>query len=225
MKTIAYILLVLAVFTGMNGFAIGERRQAEPPSPPAPQTEVRIIVDVSKLVLTVQIDQMTYKKYPIAIGKWHTPTPVGDFRVAEKLYDPGGPFGSRWIGLNVPWGSYGIHGTNQPWSIGWAASAGCVRMLNSHVAELFDLVSIGTPVSIVGYVPQTAVERELKLGHTGVDVQYVQFRMKQLGFDPGPSDGYFGERMSAAVKNMQSFYQLDITGKIASDELCVLGLR
>ena len=45
----------------------------------------------------------------------------------------GGGFGTRWLGLNVPWGIYGIHGTNQPWSIGTQASAGCIRMFNRHV--------------------------------------------------------------------------------------------
>ncbi|HHV78220.1 MAG TPA: L,D-transpeptidase family protein [Firmicutes bacterium] len=226
MKTKVFALVGLAVLAVLGGFIrSSQHHEMPPPLPPGSQREVRIIVDVSKLVLTLQIDQMTYKKYPIAIGKWHTPTPIGDFRIAEKLYDPGGPFGSRWLGLNVPWGSYGIHGTNQPWSIGWAASAGCIRMFNSDVADLFDLVPVGTSVSIVGYVPQAAVERDLKPGHTGIDVQYVQFRMKQLGFDPGPSDGYFGKRMNAAVKNMQCFYGLSATGMISVDELCILGLR
>lgn len=187
--------------------------------------EARIVIDVSKLVLTLQINEMTYKKYPIAIGKWHTPTPVGEFRIVEKVYNPGGPLGARWMGLNVPWGSYGIHGTNQSWTIGWAASAGCVRMLNHHVIELFELVPYGTPVNIVGYVPSAPVERQLQPGTFGLDVQFVQYRMRQLGFDPGPLDGYFGSRMEAAVRSMQAFYQLHVTGCIGTDELCVLGLR
>ena len=43
---------------------------------------------------------------------------------------------------------YGIHGTNEPELIGQQVSHGCIRMLNEDVEELFDVVSIGTPVSI-----------------------------------------------------------------------------
>ena len=46
------------------------------------------------------------------------------------------------MGLNNP--GYGIHGTNNPSSIGTAASLGCIRMHNHHVEELFPLVSIST---------------------------------------------------------------------------------
>ncbi len=59
----------------------------------------------------------------------------------------GGGFGSRWMGLNVPWGGkYGIHGTNQPGSIGFNASAGCIRMRNKDVEELYNLVEYNTTV-------------------------------------------------------------------------------
>ena len=44
---------------------------------------------------------------------------------------------------------YRIHGTNQPWSIGKAASAGCVRMLNQHIYELYALVPVGTRVVVL----------------------------------------------------------------------------
>jgi lipoprotein-anchoring transpeptidase ErfK/SrfK len=43
---------------------------------------------------------------------------------------------------------YAIHGTNRPSSIGTFASAGCVRMLNDDVLDLFARVSIGTPVLV-----------------------------------------------------------------------------
>ena len=45
--------------------------------------------------------------------------------------------------------SYGIHGTNNPDSIGTAASSGCIRMRNSDVEELYSLVQVGTPVRLV----------------------------------------------------------------------------
>ncbi len=53
------------------------------------------------------------------------------------------------MGLNVPWGGkYGIHGTNQPGSIGFNASGGCIRMRNQDVEELYSLVESGTMVNI-----------------------------------------------------------------------------
>ncbi len=87
------------------------------------------------------------KTYPIAIGKPTTPTPLGQFYIANKQVNPGGPFGTRWMGLSIP--HYGIHGTNMPESIGKAASNGCIRLNNRDVEELFSLVSVYTPVIII----------------------------------------------------------------------------
>jgi len=72
--------------------------------------------------------------------------PAGTFTIINKQVNPGGPFGTRWMGLSQP--HYGIHGTNNPASIGTAASNGCIRMYNEDVNELFNLVSVGTPVTI-----------------------------------------------------------------------------
>ncbi|MHB1404384.1 MAG: L,D-transpeptidase [Desulfitobacteriaceae bacterium] len=80
------------------------------------------------------------------MGKAGTPTPVGRFAIADKRLDPGGVFGSRWLGLSKP--GYGIHGTNDPSSIGKAVSKGCIRMYNYHAEELFRNVEVGTPVII-----------------------------------------------------------------------------
>jgi lipoprotein-anchoring transpeptidase ErfK/SrfK len=41
-----------------------------------------------------------------------------------------------------------IHGTPQPWSIGMSASSGCIRMVNDHVIQLYDMVDVGTPVRL-----------------------------------------------------------------------------
>jgi lipoprotein-anchoring transpeptidase ErfK/SrfK len=58
------------------------------------------------------------------------------------------PLGTRWLGLSRK--GYGIHGTNAPKSIGKAASHGCIRLRNSDIEELFDLVSVGDAVELVG---------------------------------------------------------------------------
>ncbi|MBE3585912.1 L,D-transpeptidase family protein [Desulfofundulus thermocisternus] len=89
------------------------------------------------------------RTYPVAVGKPETPTPAGDYHVVNKIINPGGVLGTRWMGLDIPGGNYGIHGTNNPGSIGKAVSNGCIRMYNHHIEELFPRVQIGTPVRIV----------------------------------------------------------------------------
>lgn len=70
-----------------------------------------------------------------------------DYKVAPGPYNP---LGSRWLGIQRPGVSgYGIHGTNDPDSIGRAVTLGCIRLRNEDAEELYDLVEVGTPVSIV----------------------------------------------------------------------------
>ena len=97
--------------------------------------------------LTLYQDNRVYKVYPVAVGKPTTPTPKGTFRIINKANNPGGPFGARWIGLSSP--GIGIHGTNNPSSIGNSVSHGCIRMQNKDVIELNQLVPIGTTVTII----------------------------------------------------------------------------
>lgn len=96
------------------------------------------------------------REYPVAVGKPSTPTPPGNYKVINKVMHPGGVLGTRWMGLSIPGGNYGIHGTNNPASIGTAASLGCVRMYNHHVEELFPQVPIGTPVHIYSRAVESA---------------------------------------------------------------------
>jgi lipoprotein-anchoring transpeptidase ErfK/SrfK len=86
------------------------------------------------------------KAYPIAVGKILTPTPSGTYTIINKQRNPGGPFGVLWMGLSKP--HYGIHGTNNPASIGKNVSHGCIRMFNHDVLELSSRVPIGTRVFI-----------------------------------------------------------------------------
>jgi lipoprotein-anchoring transpeptidase ErfK/SrfK len=64
---------------------------------------------------------------------------------------PDNPLGSRAIYLFDKKGDTGfrIHGTNEPWSIGTAASSGCIRMWNEEVEELYDAVKIGSKVIVL----------------------------------------------------------------------------
>ncbi|MCM8709834.1 L,D-transpeptidase [Clostridium sp. SYSU_GA19001] len=106
-----------------------------------------ININTAAKKLTLFKDGKLFKTYPIAVGKPSTPTPKGNFRIINKVFNPGGPFGARWLGLNKK--GYGIHGTNNPSSIGKAVSNGCIRTYNSNIIELYNIVPIGTPVKIV----------------------------------------------------------------------------
>lgn len=112
------------------------------------QKQIRIYVSDRKLHFVSGQDE---KSYPIAVGKPATPTPPGTYKVINKVVNPGGFLGSRWLGLDIPDGPYGIHGTSYPESIGQAISNGCIRMYNHNVEELFTLVSVGTTVVIENY--------------------------------------------------------------------------
>lgn len=107
----------------------------------------KILINTTARTLTLYENGKTYKVYPVAVGKPSTPTPKGSFTIVNKAVNPGGPFGVRWLGLSIP--GYGIHGTNDPSSIGKAVSHGCVRLYNANVIELYNLVPLGTPVNII----------------------------------------------------------------------------
>jgi len=100
---------------------------------------------------------------PVATGKSWEKTPVGFFKVVNKIKnrpyytghipggDPRNPLGKRWLGLNAngTYGdTYGIHGNNNESSIGKYVSQGCVRMHNPSIEKLYDKVQVNTPVAI-----------------------------------------------------------------------------
>ncbi|WP_028563036.1 L,D-transpeptidase [Paenibacillus pinihumi] len=106
----------------------------------------RIIVDLSDRTLYLLDGNVVTRSYPVGIGKMLTRTPTGDYRIINKQENPGGPFGVLWMGLSKP--HYGIHGTDDPSSIGRVVSHGCIRMYNEDVLDLSSYVPIGTRVTI-----------------------------------------------------------------------------
>jgi lipoprotein-anchoring transpeptidase ErfK/SrfK len=105
-----------------------------------------IVINTKSRKLTLYENNYLLRQFPVAVGKAATPTPHGQFNIANKAMHPGGVFGSRWLGLSAP--QYGIHGTNNPSSIGQSISKGCIRMHNSDVEQLYNLIDVGTPVYI-----------------------------------------------------------------------------
>src|SRR5690606_5537040 len=127
-------------------------------------------------------------QFPVAVGKPGTPSPIGEWRVVHKSSNWGGGFGTRWLGLNVPWGIYGIHGTNKPYSIGTAASHGCFRMHNRNVEKLFPEVPQGTPVLIIGPEPAYTPRDVYREPVSGQDVVTLQKRIREMGYPLGYAD-------------------------------------
>lgn len=188
----------------------------------APVGKLSIVVKVSQRVLEVYNNESLYKTYRIAVGKSETPTPIGEWNVVWKDYNWGTGFGTRWMGLNVPWGIYGIHGTNKPWSIGQFASHGCIRMRNKDVEELFEWVPIGTGVRIEGR--KIKVQRILKYQTSGSDVAALQLRLKELGYLSERADGIFGNQTQEAVEAFQRDQGFEVNGIVNKNVADLLGI-
>jgi len=120
-----------------------------------------IVVSLEDHKLALVEEGQVKKVYTVAVGKPSTPSPVGTFtierRVANPTYQhngkivppwPRNPVGTRWMGLSKH--GYGIHGTNEPDSIGKSASHGCIRMAKADLEELYPLVAEGDTVELIG---------------------------------------------------------------------------
>lgn len=189
--------------------------------------DIAILVDLTeeRLYLINKEKNQIIKKYSIASGKMETPSPIGTWKVIGMAKWSGG-FGTRWIGLNVPWGTFGIHGTNKPGSIGSEASHGCIRMLNSDVEELYEYVSIGMTVAIYGG-PYGGFEKgfvTLKPGDRGAAVLEVQRKMKEKGYYPGKPDGIYGEGMKKYVMEFKEDHELTVNNNIDHEFYKKLGI-
>ena len=126
-----------------------------------------IVVDRSAFKLRLYKRLRLVRVYPIAVGQAGLETPAGIYHIQDKAIDPSwhvplsswagslagqvippgpdDPIKARWMGI---FDGAGIHGTDETWSIGHAVSHGCVRMLIPDVIDLYDRVSVGTPVYI-----------------------------------------------------------------------------
>ncbi|MCA8990159.1 MAG: L,D-transpeptidase family protein, partial [Planctomycetaceae bacterium] len=118
------------------------------------------VVELSEFRLTLHANGYVVAIFPIGIGQNST-TPLGQFQVLNKLEnptyygpdeviscdDPNNPLGEHWIDLG---NSIGIHGTNEPETIGQAKSRGCIRMRNEDAAAVYDLLTQKSRISIRG---------------------------------------------------------------------------
>lgn len=121
-----------------------------------------ILVNIPARALRLYENDKCIAMYPVGVGTINTKTPVGYYKIIEKVVNPAwtdpddltvvissgpdNPLGYRWLGIG---GNYGIHGTNRPDSVGHYVSNGCIRMIEKDVEKVFDKVEVGTPVQII----------------------------------------------------------------------------
>ncbi len=176
-------------------------RTVEPGTTPPP-TEYALTIDQDSFTITLTRQGEVQNRYRCAVGKPATPTPAGDWYLIQKTLNPGGPFGPRWMRLSIPFGGYGIHGTDNPSSIGTAASHGCIRMVNEQAIELYDIVPLGTQVKILPRSDQPS-QSLLQVGSSGAEVWELQQRLQVLGFFNTQPTGYYGAITQQAVTTFQ----------------------
>jgi lipoprotein-anchoring transpeptidase ErfK/SrfK len=157
------------VANDMSDNSNAENAQPETTAPSPITTSIRI--DTKTEMLGVFEGEKLIAAYPVTVGSAELPSPVGEWKVrgVAKLprfrYDkqmlrhgrrsgnfhllppgPNSPVGVIWIALNKK--GIGLHGTNEPDTIGQSASHGCIRLTNWDVVHLAQKVKAGVPVSI-----------------------------------------------------------------------------
>lgn len=133
---------------------------------PVPSVVIELVIRLSDRKVYVYEGEDLKASFPIAIGRSGWETPTGDHEVLQMIEDPawenpftgdvipGGdlenPLGRRWIGFWTDGTNFiGFHGTPNEESVGTAASHGCIRMYNQDVMALFEMVEVGTRVTVV----------------------------------------------------------------------------
>ena len=124
-----------------------------------PHAARRIVVSIPDRKLAVLDAGRVLRIFPTAVGAPKSPSPSGSFTIVQRVIDPtwygqgkivppgkSNPVGTRWIGLSVK--GYGIHGTNNPGSIGHNVSHGCIRLRNRDVEQLYTMVAVGDAVEL-----------------------------------------------------------------------------
>ena len=157
-KWIAAVLAAVMLFCEGTGPALAA--EAAKPAE-APKVSTRIVINLASRFLSLYVNGVKTAMYPIGAGKLATPTPLGNYKIIEKEENPtwvdpkdskkkvesgeDNPLGYRWMRFVD---DYGIHGTNKPESVGSYVSNGCIRLREADVEQLYQAVSMGTPVEV-----------------------------------------------------------------------------
>lgn len=203
------LLFLLTGLLALGAAGIFLFRPAVPAAASAPEG-LLLWIELDQKRLTVYENGAAIAFFPIASGSGATPSPIGVFRINQKFITEMSGFGTRFLGLNVPWGSYGLHGTNKPESIGQNASHGCIRLRVKDAETLYRIAGAGARVVIEGgpYGPLGWGLRTLREGDRGADVRQMQLRLIQRGFLQGGADGVFGAATRKAVMAARKAFSL-----------------
>lgn len=159
------VAMVAALAAGPASAQMAEAHSAETQSAQTaaltarvPEREIVVSLEDHKLALLE--DGRVLHIYRVAVGKPSTPSPVGTYSIRARVTNPTyyhhgkvippgpyNPVGDRWMSLSIP--GYGIHGTNEPHSIGKAVSHGCIRLGRRDIEDLFGRVRIGDKVVFI----------------------------------------------------------------------------
>ena len=151
----------LPILTLIVSAAVSLQAQTAEPLPTSATAERLIVVSLQDRRLALLEHGSVAKVYTVAVGRDSSPSPAGTFTIENRVTNPTyyhdgriippgpeNPVGVRWMGLSKK--GYGIHGTNEPKSIGQAASHGCIRMSQPDLEDLFARVRTGDTVEIIG---------------------------------------------------------------------------
>lgn len=186
-----------------------------------------IHINLWKRTLLLLDNGNVIKSYRIGVGTRDTPSPMGIFKIVDKRRNWFDGFGPRWMELSVGWGTFGIHGTNKPYSIGGFVSEGCIRMYDKQVEELYDLVNIGTKVTIDGPLtghPDISYRIMVK-GSRGALVKIVQHRLQAAGYYQGECNGLFNRLTEIALAEYQKDHGLRVTAQIHYEDMLHMGIE
>ncbi len=171
-----------------------------------------IIVNLADMRLYyVDESSSTTRSFPIGIGRDGLNTPIGVTKIVRKKKEPSwrptarmrredpelpevvpagpdNPLGSR--AMYLGWPEYLIHGTNKPWGVGRRVSSGCVRMYPEDVETLYELIKVGTKV--------TVVDQPVKLGWIGGEL-FIEAHPTQTQSDQLEASGEFEPQMSGDI--------------------------
>lgn len=151
------------------------------------------------------------QSFPIGIGRDGLSTPLGSTEIVRKREDPSwrptarmreedpelpevvppgddNPLGDR--AMYMGWPQYLIHGTNKPWGIGRRVSSGCIRMYPEDARTLFDLIDVGTKV--------TVIDQPIKLGWIDGEL-FMEAHPTQAQSDQLETDGRFDPLLQSDV--------------------------
>lgn len=217
LKRVFFTFLILCGLIGPPAFAAGNL------------DGTAIVINLPSRTLDYYETGKLIREYRVAIGSPYSPTPLGTFSIIDKeinpwWYPPGkdysvpsgpaNPLGYRWMGF-LP--TYGIHGTNMPWSISHVISNGCIRMHEEDVEELFSMVAYSTPVKITYERIRTQIDSQGNAsigvypdvyGYKNISLASAQQALAANGLDGLADEAFLSKALSEEAEQQIIFAQV-----------------